>query len=199
MDDSEPKTEDQLVKNVFKGGNGCSDIYAEKSWSRVVTKNGLFASQSEVGTMLTLYSTKSHFISYLLLNVLYYRSVLNFLQHSAYDGMATMDGCVFALMEISKQKPSITKYLPELKLENTKEWFENNKDIVGEIEFELNSEIQQNIIHAKKKLSERMENLYMELKCFKNYGKTAIKEMKIHPDAFMQIAIQIAGYKTGGK
>ena len=72
--------------------------------------------------------------------------------------MATMDGCVFALMEISKQKPSITKYLPELKLENTKEWFESNKDIVGEIEFELNSEIQQNIIHAKKKLSERMEN-----------------------------------------
>ena len=141
----------------------------------------------------------AYLISYLLLNILYYRSVLNFLQHSAYDGMATMDGCVFALMEISKQKPSITKYLPELKLENTKEWFENKKDIVGEIEFELNSEIQQYIIHAKKKLSEKMENLYMELKCFKNYGKTAIKEMKIHPDAFMQIAIQIAGYKTGGK
>ena len=113
--------------------------------------------------------------------------------------MATMDGCVFALMEISKQKPSITKYLPELKLENTEKWFENNKDIVKEIKFELNSKIQQNIIHAKKKLSEKMENLYMELKCFKSYGKTAIKEMKIHPDAFMQIAIQVAGYRTGGK
>lgn len=113
--------------------------------------------------------------------------------------MATMDGCAFALMEISKQKPSITKYLPELKLENTENWFENNKDIVREIEFELDSEIQENIIHAKKKLSENMEKLYMELKCFKSYGKAAIKEMKIHPDAFMQIAIQVAGFRTNGK
>ena len=69
LDDSEPETEDELIKNVFKGGNGCSDIYAEKSWSRVVTKNGLFASQSEVGTMITLYSTKSHFILKILLHI----------------------------------------------------------------------------------------------------------------------------------
>ena len=48
LDDSEPETESELIKAVFNGGNGNSDIYAEKSWSRVATKNGLFASQSEV-------------------------------------------------------------------------------------------------------------------------------------------------------
>ena len=110
-----------------------------------------------------------------------------------------MDGCVFALMEISKQKPSISKYLPTLKIEETGKWFESNKESVTEIEFEINSAIQQNIIHAKKMLSDKMENLYMELKCFKGYGKTAIKEMKVHPDTFMQIAIQIAGYRTNGR
>ena len=61
LDDSEPETEDVLIKNVFKGGNGCSDIYAEKSWSRVATKNGLFASQSEVCTK-SKFSTSSKFI-----------------------------------------------------------------------------------------------------------------------------------------
>ena len=45
MDDAEPKTESELVRSVFCGGNGNSDIYADKSWSRFVTKNGLFASQ----------------------------------------------------------------------------------------------------------------------------------------------------------
>ena len=57
LDDSEPTTEGELIKNVFKGGNGSSDIFAEKSWSRVVTKNGLFASQSEV-----LWISKSYYV-----------------------------------------------------------------------------------------------------------------------------------------
>ena len=52
LDDSEPKTESELVRSVFRGGNGNSDIYADKSWSRFVTKNGLFASQSEVSEIL---------------------------------------------------------------------------------------------------------------------------------------------------
>ena len=56
LDDSEPTTEGDLIKNVFKGGNGSSDIFAEKSWSRVVTKNGLFASQSEVFKIIKSYS-----------------------------------------------------------------------------------------------------------------------------------------------
>ena len=113
--------------------------------------------------------------------------------------MATMDGCVFALMEISKQKPSMSKFLPAHKIVDSKEWLSNNKGCISEIKFELNSMIKQNIIQAKQMLSDKMEKLYMELKCFKNYGKAAIKEMKVHPDTFMQIAIQVAGYRTSGR
>ena len=39
----------------------------------------------------------------------------------------------------------------------------------------------------------------MEQKSFDIYGKTAMKEMKIHPDTFMQVAIQVAGYRTSGR
>ena len=37
------------------------------------------------------------------------------------------------------------------------------------------------------------------LQAFDTYGKAAIKQMKIHPDTFMQIAIQVAGYRTKGR
>ena len=113
--------------------------------------------------------------------------------------MATMDGCVFALMEISKQKPAMSKNLPTPKILDPNELRMNNQGCVTEIAFELDPPMQKNIIHAKSKLSENMEKLYMELKYFNNYGKATIKEMKVHPDTFMQIAIQVAGYKTTGR
>ena len=40
---------------------------------------------------------------------------------------------------------------------------------------------------------------YLELKSFNNYGKAAMKEMKVHPDTFMQIAIQVSGFRTKGR
>ena len=48
LDDSEPQTESELLRSVFNGSNGHCDIYADKSWSRIATKNGAFGSQSEV-------------------------------------------------------------------------------------------------------------------------------------------------------
>ena len=48
LDDSEPLTESELLRTALSGSNGNSDIYADKSWSRIATKNGLFVSQSEV-------------------------------------------------------------------------------------------------------------------------------------------------------
>ena len=110
--------------------------------------------------------------------------------------MATMDPCVFALMEISKQKPPMTAHLPEPCILSVDEWLENNKDCVEELTFELTAEVQKEIFDAKTNLSKKIDNLYLELKSFDDYGKSTIKEMKIHPDTFMQIAIQVAGYRT---
>ena len=84
-----------------------------------------------------------------------------------------MDPCVFTLMEISKQKPPITVYLPEPYIFPADEWLEN--------------------------LTKKIENLYLELKSFDSYGTSAMKDMKVHPDTFMQIAIQVAGYRTNSR
>ena len=113
--------------------------------------------------------------------------------------MATMDGCVFALMEISKQKPPSLANFPSPSIVSTEEWLENNKDCAMELTFELNPAIQKHICNAKENISQKMKNLYLELKSFDNYGKTTMKEMKVHPDTFMQIAIQISGFKTKGR
>ena len=82
---------------------------------------------------------------------------------------------------------------------STDEWLENNKECVTELKFDLNHDIQKHIFDAKTNISKKMDNLYMELKSFDMFGKAAIKEMKIHPDTFMQVAIQVAGYRTKGR
>ena len=113
--------------------------------------------------------------------------------------MATIDPCVFSLMEISKQKPPISSSLSSPSIASADEWLQNNRNCVKELKFELNADIQKNILDAKLNLSRKMENLYLELKSFENYGKAAIKEMKTHPDTYMQIALQVAGYRTNGR
>ena len=110
--------------------------------------------------------------------------------------MATMDCCVFTLLEISKQKPPISSGTSSSV--STEKWLENNKDCVTELKFELNSNIQKTICDAKTQLMHKMDNLYLKLNSFNNYGKTAIKEMKTHPDAFIQIAMQVAAFRTKG-
>ena len=109
-----------------------------------------------------------------------------------------MDGCVFALMEISKQKPASSSHLHVSSIATADEWMKNNKDCVTELTFEINPDIQTRINNAKDNISRKVDNLYLELKSFNAYGKSVMKEMKIHPDTFIQIAIQVAGYKTRG-
>ena len=102
-------------------------------------------------------------------------------------------------MEISKQKPPISANTSNPCIISSEEWLENNKDCVSELKFDLNPDILKHISNAKTNISKKMANWYLELKSFDTYGKTTIKEMKIHPDTFMQIAIQVAGYRTKGR
>ena len=52
LNDSEPETEEDLVRLAMAGCETYRDVFADKSWVRVVTKNGLYVSQSEVSEML---------------------------------------------------------------------------------------------------------------------------------------------------
>ena len=48
LDDSIIEEEESLINLAFAGNEKYRDIFADKTWTRVVTKNGLYASQSEV-------------------------------------------------------------------------------------------------------------------------------------------------------
>ena len=79
------------------------------------------------------------------------------------------------------------------------EWLENNKnDTVTELSFQLDSDIQNDIYKAKETIRSKVANLYLKLNAFEDYGKNAIKEMKTHPDTFIQVAMQVAAYRTNG-
>ena len=48
LSDSSPESEEELIRLAMSGCENHRDVFADKSWIRVVTKNGLYVSQSEV-------------------------------------------------------------------------------------------------------------------------------------------------------
>ena len=68
--------------------------------------------------------------------------------------------------------------------------------LVTELTFELDAKLEQWISKTAEQLTMKMADYWPQFKAFPGFGKTRIKEMKIHPDTFMQLAIQIAAFKT---
>ena len=55
------------------------------------------------------------------------------------------------------------------------------------------------IPECEAKLKARGDDLLLEYHHFAMYGKTRLKQLKMHPDAFVQVMIQAAVYKTHSK
>ncbi len=62
-------------------------------------------------------------------------------------------------------------------------------DIV-ELEFDLDDEVRAEIELCRSRHSARLENFSGKLLTFPDFGKNRIKAMKIHPDTFVQVALQ---------
>ena len=114
--------------------------------------------------------------------------------------MAIADCCMFALTEAFKPKPpDDNKSSSDESVMALDEWAENNENgALTELSFQLTSDIQDDIYNAKKTIRSKLANLYLKLNAFEDYGKNTIKEMKIHPDAFAQVVMQVAAYRTHG-
>ena len=68
------------------------------------------------------------------------------------------------------------------------------------MDFELDDQIQNRIEEAATQLEKRMQNYICQLVTFPDFGQLAIVDtLKTHPDAFVQLAIQIAVFKTHQK
>jgi len=66
---------------------------------------------------------------------------------------------------------------------------------ITSLKFQLNKELGEVIVHAKKLFDSAVENTHVNILQFKNFGKSEIKTMRISPDAFVQLSIQLAQYK----
>ncbi len=105
-------------------------------------------------------------------------------EHSAVDGttLANLEKFIFTEMKNHKySNDMIESELPDELI------FKKDKYVISEIE------------RAKLGSRSAFDQLNIEVLLFNNFGKQFMKNNKISPDSFVQIAIQLAQHKTFGK
>ncbi|KAI9331576.1 acyltransferase ChoActase/COT/CPT [Obelidium mucronatum] len=108
-------------------------------------------------------------------------------EHSMMDATPTSRLCDWVLENLEKGKinhgtTTISSSLPTPK----------------KLEFDLDASLKQEITIAEKKFAELVGKHDLKVTVFDGYGKNLIKKMGCSPDAYAQMAIQLAYYKTYG-
>ena len=106
-------------------------------------------------------------------------------EHSPFDGMVSAEVCGACLMGLMKSK----------KTENTI----NHKITVEKLDLKVPDETLAIIPECQAKLESRGNDLLLEYHHYPGYGKARLKQLRLHPDAFVQVMIQAAVYKTHDK
>ena len=68
-----------------------------------------------------------------------------------------------------------------------------------EVAFSVNDKLSTDLIEAKYLFNEHIDNTRTRVLNFSKFGKELIKTFKVSPDAFVQLALQLAEYKLYGK
>ncbi|XP_046906153.1 peroxisomal carnitine O-octanoyltransferase isoform X1 [Hypomesus transpacificus] len=68
-----------------------------------------------------------------------------------------------------------------------------------ELVFTVDDRVRRDIKHAKQQYLETAAQLQVVCCAFTSFGKAAIKQRKVHPDTFVQLALQLAYYKLHGR
>lgn len=68
-----------------------------------------------------------------------------------------------------------------------------------ELIFTVDERVRRDIALAKEQYSKSCQDLQVVSYAFTSFGKTAIKKRKLHPDTFVQLALQLAYYRQHGQ
>ncbi|XP_028833452.1 peroxisomal carnitine O-octanoyltransferase [Denticeps clupeoides] len=68
-----------------------------------------------------------------------------------------------------------------------------------ELVFNLDEKVKQDIVLAKDQYYRTSQDLQIVTCAFTSFGKAAIKKRKLHPDTFVQMALQLAFYRQHGR
>ena len=101
------------------------------------------------------------------------------------DGIASAECCSFCLKEFAAMEMNSDSNSNTMKIVD-----------VEKIEFELSDELITDCKNATHELRLKANELSFELHEFLDFGKTELKRLRLHPDAFVQVCLQVAAYKT---
>ncbi|KAM3872650.1 peroxisomal carnitine O-octanoyltransferase-like [Diretmus argenteus] len=108
--------------------------------------------------------------------------------HAPYDGMVLVSMCFYVDQQLKATQgkwtgPDTVRPTP----------------LPEELLFTVDNKVKSDISHAKRHYLETTQNLQVVCKAFTSFGKAAVKQRKLHPDAFVQLAMQFAYYRMHGR
>ncbi|KAJ8004965.1 hypothetical protein DPEC_G00141750 [Dallia pectoralis] len=108
--------------------------------------------------------------------------------HSPYDAMVLVNQCNYVDLQLKATngnwKGSATlRPLP----------------LPKELVFTVDDRVRRDIEHAKQQYFASCQDLQVICHTFTSFGKAAIKQKKLHPDTFIQLALQLAYYRQHGR
>ncbi|KAI8609541.1 hypothetical protein BC830DRAFT_1173461 [Chytriomyces sp. MP71] len=108
-------------------------------------------------------------------------------EHSMMDATPTSRLCDWVLDRLGKGK--INHGTPTV----------GSLEAPQKLQFDLTPELKQEVSNSEKKFADLVSKHDLQVVVFEGYGKNVIKKFGCSPDAYAQMAIQLAYYKTYGK
>lgn len=104
-------------------------------------------------------------------------------EHSAYDGTVSIAFSTFILMSLMEEPEPDWDELPV------------NRVIPRELKFQLDGRLREEIARMEQHAASVRNSVITQCQQFDGYGKGFMKKQKIHPDSFVQMALQWAYFK----
>lgn len=104
-------------------------------------------------------------------------------EHSAYDGTISISFSSFLLLSMMEEPEPDWEELPKHRI------------IPKEIKFQLDAQLLSEISRMEEQVAGAKNSVIVQCQQFTSFGKSFMKNQKIHPDSFVQMALQWAYYK----
>jgi carnitine O-octanoyltransferase len=108
-------------------------------------------------------------------------------EHSSYDGTISIAFSTFILMSLMEESEPDWDVEPKLKI------------IPKEIKFQIDDHLRSEIVRVEKFLEGISQSVTVKCTQFDGYGKALMKDHKVHPDCYVQMALQLAYFKLHQK
>ncbi|XP_056142430.1 peroxisomal carnitine O-octanoyltransferase-like isoform X1 [Lampris incognitus] len=108
--------------------------------------------------------------------------------HAPYDAMVMVSLCYYVDQQIKAtdgqwKGPDTVRPMP----------------LPRELVFTVDDKVRSDISHARNQYLETTQNLQAACHAFTSFGKADVKQRKLHPDTFVQLAMQLAYYRMHGR